>query len=379
MPARLFVGNAARVPFAERGGTLRGLLDLATGRYPLFLFGGPVGRLLPVFHLHEVTPAALERQLQFLADNQYHTVTSDAVTRVVRGGADPGRWGVALCFDDARASLWTVAGPLLRRYGLQAITFAIPSRIADARDCRPTIEDGDSWPEHADRSDTPFVTWPELRALHASGVIDVQSHTYSHASIFCNAEPIGFVGPEYAARDVLDRPLVSREGEPAYLAPDALGAPLFLQRSRMSDAVRFLDAPEVRERCVELVRRHDGVRFFSRLNWRAELRELVPRPCGTFESDDERRRAILEDLDRARAVLADRLRTTSIRHLCFPWGVGGELAREAARRVGYETAFSERLFGFRAVRPGDDPYRLMRLNGTHITRLPRRRQSAGRH
>ena len=56
------------VPFAERGGAVRGLLDLATGCYPAFLFGGPVGAL-PVFHFHDVTRAWLEPRLQYLVDN----------------------------------------------------------------------------------------------------------------------------------------------------------------------------------------------------------------------------------------------------------------------------------------------------------------------
>ena len=43
------------IPFGERGGTARGLLDLATGCYPAFLFGGGLGDLLPVFHFHDVT------------------------------------------------------------------------------------------------------------------------------------------------------------------------------------------------------------------------------------------------------------------------------------------------------------------------------------
>ena len=48
------------VPFEERGGKLRGVVDLAAGRYPSFLLGGPVGDLLPVFHFHDVTRADLE-------------------------------------------------------------------------------------------------------------------------------------------------------------------------------------------------------------------------------------------------------------------------------------------------------------------------------
>jgi peptidoglycan/xylan/chitin deacetylase (PgdA/CDA1 family) len=361
------MGRSARVPFAERGGTLRGLLDLATGRYPLFLLGGPVGRLLPVFHFHDVAATVFEGQLRHLADFGYQTVGSDAIARLVRDGVHPGPGCVALCFDDARATLWTVGAPLLRKYGFRAIVFAIPARIEEATGLRPTIDEAPG--EHS-AGTSPFVTWPELSALQASGTVDVQSHTYSHASIFCASEPVGFVDPAFAARDVLDRPLLSRAAEPAFLSPDALGAPLYPQRSRMSDARRFLEAPDARQRCIDHVRAHGEADFFTQPGWAADLTRLAASP-GRWESDADQRRAIEDELARARDVLADRLRVPPVRHLCFPWGVAGRIALDAARRVGYETAFSERLFGFRAVRAGDDPFRLMRLNGKHLVRLPR--------
>ncbi|MBI4520108.1 MAG: polysaccharide deacetylase family protein [Gemmatimonadetes bacterium] len=366
--------NAARVPFAERGGTLRGLFDLATGRYPAFLFGGSIGRLLPVFHLHDVEPATLDPQLRHLAENGYQTVTGDAIARLVRDGRHPGPHTVALCFDDARASLWTVGAPLLRRYGLQAMTFAIPGRITEAAACRPTLEQGAGPAAHPDPTAPPFVTWPELQALSRSGVIDVQSHSYSHSRIFCHPVPTGFVTPAFADRPPLDRPLVSENGEPAYLSPADLGAPLFPERSRLSDAVRVFDDADVRRRCVAWVRARGGADFFRTRTWQAELRALAAGARVRDESDGARRAAIREELDRARSVLNDRLATNTVRHLCFPWGIAGALAREAARTVGYETAFSERLFGLRAVRAGDDPYRLMRLNGKFITWLPRHRR-----
>src|SRR5260370_4743541 len=116
------------VPFGERGGAVRGLLDVVTGCYPAFLFGGSVGAL-PVFHFHEVTRDWLEPRLQHLVDNGYRTVTCDAIARLAIERVDPGRRAVALTFDDAWASVWTVAMPLLRRMHLPAIVFAIPPPI----------------------------------------------------------------------------------------------------------------------------------------------------------------------------------------------------------------------------------------------------------
>ena len=47
-----------------------------------------------------------------------------------------------------------MATPLLKQFGLKAILFAIPGRIR---------EDEDS-----------FISWAELREMHASGLWDIQ-------------------------------------------------------------------------------------------------------------------------------------------------------------------------------------------------------------
>ena len=86
----------ARVPFAERGGRLRGVLDLATGCYPAFLFGGSLGSLLPAFHFHDVTREWLAPRLQFLADNGYRGVACDEIARLVIDGTRPAPRSVAL-------------------------------------------------------------------------------------------------------------------------------------------------------------------------------------------------------------------------------------------------------------------------------------------
>ncbi|MDE3153503.1 MAG: polysaccharide deacetylase family protein [Acidobacteriota bacterium] len=369
-------GRTTRVPFNERGGPVRGLIDLLSGRYPAFLFGASPAGFLPVFHFHEVTPAELEPKLQFLAENGYTTVDSEAIARLVVDGVHPGPFHVALGFDDAWASLWTVAGPLLRRYGFRAITYAIPERVTEADGLRPTIDDGLETPGALDRSDTPFATWPELKALHDSGVVDVQSHTLSHAMIFTADRLMDFVTPAYAAGYRLSRPLVEAAPRWRYQAPEELGAPLFLQRSRMSDGLRFLVPDEARQRPMAHVAANGGPAFFERPGWRRELAALVrPALQASYETADEQQRAIIDQLGRSREILNARLGTRHVRHICLPWGVGGEVTLRALRATGYQTAFSNRIRGALAVRAGDPVYRLKRLPNKHLYRLPRRGRS----
>ena len=343
------------VPFAERGGRVRGVLDLATGCYPRFLFGGALGDLLPAFHFHDVTRAWLEPRLQFLVENGYRTVSCDEIARLVSGGVSPGPRRVALTFDDAWESVHSVALPLLKQYGLTAILFAIPGRIANAAGA------------------SPFVTWAQLREIHASGLCDVQSHTRSHAMIFSDAEAVDFVTPTFGDEPFLNRPVTSTDGRIDAIGPDALGTPLFTRRSRMSDARRYFPDAAVVDRCREHVLRNGGAAFFSRNGWRHELHAIVEADgAERFETDADRATAIRDELAAGRALLNERLKTDTVKHVAMPWGVSGTVARQALAATGHELAFAQRPFLRYAIRAGDDRFQLMRLNGRFLTCLPGR-------
>jgi Polysaccharide deacetylase len=344
-------------PFEERGGRLRGVLDLVAGRYPRFVFGGPVGPLLPVFHFHDVTRETLEPALAYLADNDYRTVVSDEAAALAREGRHPGSRTVMLAFDDAWASLWQVAAPLLRRYGMRAVTYAIPGRIAEAATTRPTVDDGRGEPAGQTGAPTPFVTWPELRELSASGVIDVQSHTWSHSMIFCGDQVVGRVTPAWADEPPLNRPRIDRGAGLEFLSPDRIGFPLLACRSRMADGLRFFPDPDA---C-------DAIYRETQTGGRNDP-STIP---GRWETPGEQVKAIEEELIAGRDILEQRL-TTRVRHICLPWGVSGTITRRALERTGYITAFANRMSGQFAVAAGDDPFYLKRLHERHLFTLPGR-------
>jgi len=355
-------------PLQERGGRLRGAIELAAGVYPRFLFGGSTRGILPVFHLHEVTRAFLEPRLQYLADNGYRTLTTDAVVGFVCDGVAPPPRSVVLTFDDAWVSLWTVAGPLLSRFGMTATVFVIPARLEDAAACRPTIDEGGA----EEPAGSPFVTWPELRALHDSGVLDVQSHTRSHAAIFCDPELVGFVTPGYHRLPILERPLRSLGDPIRFVEPADLGTPLFRTRFRLSNARRFIPDADAVERCCRVAGEGGGEAFFAREGWEVELRRAYGQAAGRMETAAERTAAIHEEFAAARVELHGRLGGSAVRSVALPWGVAGAEARRAFAPAGYEIAFAEDLWRLRAVAAGDDPFGLMRLNGKFITCLPGR-------
>ena len=330
----------AKVPWTERMSRLRAPLDVVTGCYPAFLLGGKLNpHILPVFHFHEVTPDYLEPYLRYLKDNDYRAASVDTLVKFLQEGEPLKPRTVLLTFDDSWASLWTVAAPLLRRYGLRATTFAVPGRVSTRQGVRPTIEDAPDSKDFGDRSEEPFCRWDELTRLDRDGVVEVESHTFAHEQI-----PVGFAdsGEVWTADQIKETPILSKpliwDGPESFRPLDEreIGKWKSVTRSRMSDARQ----------------------------WIAEENR--------FETDEEARDAIRRDLTLCREKM-ETLLARPARILCFPWAVAGEMAREEARAVGYQAAFADSFPGKRFVHRKADPFRLMRLKHNWIFRLPPRK------
>jgi hypothetical protein len=141
----------------------------------------------------------------------------------------------------------------------------------------------------------------------------------------------------------------------------------------MSDGVRVNVSLELHARCVAQVARGGGAPFFKQPDWRKQLMQLVRRDgLSETERHEEQIQAIEDELDRGRGILNDRLATRTVNHVCLPWGVSGTRTSAALARLGYGSAFANRLRGLHAVKPGDDPYWLKRLPNKYILRLPGR-------
>jgi peptidoglycan/xylan/chitin deacetylase (PgdA/CDA1 family) len=358
-------------PFNERGNRLRGVLDLAAGRYPGFLFGSSVGEIVPVFHFHETTPDVLEPAFAYLRENGYRTVGSDALADFVRAGRHPGPGSVMLNFDDAWSSVWLVVAPLLAKYELTAVTYAIPGRTVDAPAVRPTLADGPVDAAAADTAPHPFATWPELRTLASSGRVEVQSHSWSHSMIFSSDQPIGVVSPDFASEPVLVRPRLNAAPPAVFLDPQQLGHPLFPRRSRLSGARRFVPDEGACAALEAFVDAQGGSALFSRPDAETVLRPHLASVGGRWEAPEDRLAAIEDEIARGRDELQART-AARVNHMVLPWGVSSPDTRATLERLGFASAFANRPSGRLAVASGDDPFYLKRLHSRHIFALPGR-------
>jgi peptidoglycan/xylan/chitin deacetylase (PgdA/CDA1 family)/SAM-dependent methyltransferase len=142
----------------------------------------PAGtRRLPILTYHRVAPAAsaalapynvkpedFERQLRYLADNGFHSVSLERWRAAAASRRPlPGR-AVLITFDDGLRDFLTHAWPALRRHGFTATVFLVAGLIGDSN----------RWDSaHGER--VPLLDWDEIRHLRDEGA-DFGSHSTTH-------------------------------------------------------------------------------------------------------------------------------------------------------------------------------------------------------
>jgi len=126
----------------------------------------PTGAAILVYHRFgssagptTVSDAALDTQLAWLARHVRVAPLRNVVAALRAGNTAAGRPCAAITADDGHRSVYTDLFPRIRRYRLPVTLFIYPSAISNAGYA---------------------LTWPELAEMQASGLVDVQSHTYWH-------------------------------------------------------------------------------------------------------------------------------------------------------------------------------------------------------
>ncbi|MDQ6620450.1 MAG: polysaccharide deacetylase family protein [Pseudomonadota bacterium] len=108
-----------------------------------------------------VTKAAFEAQMEYLARNGYHVVPLAQLRRFLQAKEPLPRKTVAISIDDGYRSAFEVAYPVLRKHGFPATVF-LYSDFVGAPDA---------------------LTWPQMKEMIASGLVEVQPHSKSHSKL----------------------------------------------------------------------------------------------------------------------------------------------------------------------------------------------------
>lgn len=140
-----------------------------------------------------IRTSTFEAQLNWLAEHHYRVVPLQSVLPVVKGSATEDAPSVAITVDDGHRSVYTEMFPIIRRRGIPVTLFIYPSAISNA--------------DYA-------LTWEQLKEMKASGLVEIQSHTYWHPDFrkekarLSPADYLTFVRTQLTrSKDVLERKL----------------------------------------------------------------------------------------------------------------------------------------------------------------------------
>jgi peptidoglycan/xylan/chitin deacetylase (PgdA/CDA1 family) len=108
-----------------------------------------------------VTPAAFEAQMSYLARNGYNVVSLAKLASFLEGRESLPPRAVVVTIDDGYRSTYEAAYPVLRKHGFPATVFLYTDFVG-APDA---------------------LTWPQMREMAASGLVDIQPHSKTHANL----------------------------------------------------------------------------------------------------------------------------------------------------------------------------------------------------
>jgi hypothetical protein len=92
---------------------------------------------VPVFMFHTVQPEIFEQQLQHLSRNGYRTIDTEEFYLFLTGRMRLTGPSIMITFDDGERSLYRVAFPLLKKYGMKAVNFIVTGRVYENERERP--------------------------------------------------------------------------------------------------------------------------------------------------------------------------------------------------------------------------------------------------
>lgn len=140
----------------------------------LFLFVLPCvcwAQQVPVICYHDIspkplnemmtTPSNFDLHMQYLHDKGYHTLSMDQLVEFMRGHRPIPAHSIVITFDDGYEGVYRYAFPKLRKYGFDATLFVVTSAIGSKR------------------GPMQHLTWPQIREMDASGVVDCEVHAGS--------------------------------------------------------------------------------------------------------------------------------------------------------------------------------------------------------
>jgi peptidoglycan/xylan/chitin deacetylase (PgdA/CDA1 family) len=321
----------------------------------------------PVFYYHSVAPklydgwllkfltlklANFEQQMAYLKSHNFQSIFMGEWLRIRIGHKTATGKEVCLTFDDGLLDNWVYAWPVAKKYGMKFTIFVSPECIEPRAVVRPTLED--VWNGKCKEEELEalgYLSWDELKIMQESGVVDVQSHTMTHAKYnssptlrgfyyggFKGYHPILNANPDLRATYMRD---------PDFEKRLPVGSPLFEESSAVVVKKNFINR-EFIEDTTALAAKHNLKIEAERPAFEKEARRIADdyaragKLLERMEKDEDYRSRLAYEIIDSKRIIEEKL-GKPVQFLCWPHGDNNSAAHTLAKESGYLATTSGKM------------------------------------
>lgn len=141
-------------------------------KVPILMYHSISNNATTKFAQFTVSPAMFVRQMEYLYQNAYKSLTATQFVEFIQRGEVLPERPVILTFDDGFTDFFTDALPVLQRYGFVATLYVATSFINSTS----------RWLEREGEADRPILTWDQLSEISMYG-IECGAHSHNHPQL----------------------------------------------------------------------------------------------------------------------------------------------------------------------------------------------------
>lgn len=275
-----------------------------------------------------------ESLCRYLQQNDYKTFHLDEWYNYFSSNRTKKRMQLVLTFDDGYLDNWVYVYPILKKYGLKGTIFINPEFVDPGESVRTNMEDiWNGRKESQDLQTLGFLNWPEIQAMDASGIVDIQSHSMSHNFYFDSNEIIDVYNGQ---RDYDWISWFMQPGRKPFSITDdhsqniPFGYPVF-KYGRALGLRRYIPDERLIEKSIELY--GNGLQNKEKII--EELKGTIQKFPGHFESNEEIEARYRYEVFDSKIILEEKL-NKRVDYLCWPGGGVNELSVKLSIEAGYK-------------------------------------------
>ena len=120
-------------------------------------------------HITNISPSLFEEHMLGLLERGYNPIFVSDYYEYINDGKELPENPIMVTFDDGYLSNYEYAYPILKKLNIPATIFVVTSTVGEE------VSGG--------KVNTPHFTWEQAKEMQDSGIIDIQSHSYSHKNM----------------------------------------------------------------------------------------------------------------------------------------------------------------------------------------------------